>query len=123
MTRMETVHAQPPRRLVPDPAGYFVVYADARAQRLVVEHYLNTGVLGCVIDGTTPAAVYSEVVARNLVSRLDHAAYLGRELARAERSLETGEPYVQDRAAGEIEAPAATASSSCGCDPSKGCGA
>ena len=119
---METVHALPPRRLVPDPAGYFVVYADARAQRLVVEHYLNTGVLSCVIDGATPAAIYGEVVGRNLVTRLDHAAYLGRELARAERSLETGEPYVQDRAAGEIEQPTMSVSS-CGCDPSKGCGA
>lgn len=119
---METVHALPPRRLVPDPAGYFVVYADARAQRLVVEHYLNTGVLSCVIDGATPAAIYGEVVGRNLVTRLDHAAYLGRELARAERSLETGEPYVQDRAAGEIEQPTMSVSS-CGCAPSKGCGA
>ena len=120
---MATVHAQPPRRLVPDPAGYFVVYADGRTRRLVVEHYLNTGVLTCVLDGATPAALYSEVVARNLMTRLDHAAYLGRELARAERSLETGEPYVQDRAAGELEAPPLVASSSCGCDPSKGCGA
>lgn len=119
---METVHAQPPRRLVPDPAGYFVVYADTRTRRLVVEHYLNTGVLTAVLDGTTPAALYSEVVARNLVTRLDHAAYLGRELARAERSLETGEPYVQDRAAGEIEA-SPIAASACGCDPAKGCGA
>jgi tetrahydromethanopterin S-methyltransferase subunit A len=45
------------------------------------------------------------------LSRLDHAAYLGRELARAEHSLSTGEPYVQDRAAGEVEA----ATASCGC--------
>lgn len=117
---MESVHAQPPHRLVQDPAGYFVVYVDTRLRRLVVEHYLNTGVLTSVIDGTAPAAIYGEVVARNLITRLDHAAYLGRELARAERSLETGEPYVQDRAAGEIEAPS---TSSCGCDPSKGCGA
>lgn len=119
---METIHAQPPRRLVPDPAGYFVVYVDTRLRRLVVEHYLNTGVLSCVMDGATPAAIYAEVVARNLITRLDHAAYLGRELARAERSLETGEPYVQDRAAGEIETPSVTPGS-CGCDPVKGCGA
>lgn len=120
-TPMETVHATPPRRLIPDPAGYFVVYADARMQRLVVEHYLNTGVITCVIDGTTPAALYSEVASRNLITRLDHAAYLGRELARAERSLETGEAYVQDRAAGDIEISPVSAGS-CGCSPSKGCG-
>ena len=44
----------------------------------------------------------SRIIERNLLSRLDHAAYLGRELARAERSLETGELYVQDRASGEV---------------------
>ena len=41
-------------------------------------------------------------VDRNLVSRLEHAAYLGREVARAERSLASGEAYVQD-AASEAE--------------------
>jgi uncharacterized protein DUF4346 len=30
-----------------------------------------------------------------LLSRLDHAAYLGRELARAEHALTSGELYVQ----------------------------
>jgi Domain of unknown function (DUF4346) len=30
-------------------------------------------------------------ISRNLVSRLDHAAYLGRELARAEHALTSGE--------------------------------
>jgi tetrahydromethanopterin S-methyltransferase subunit A len=38
--------------------------------------------------------------------RLDHAAYLGRELARAEHALSSGDEYVQD-AAPEIGA--------CGC--------
>ena len=31
-----------------------------------------------------------------LVSRLEHAAYLGRELARAELALATGADYIQD---------------------------
>ena len=41
-------------------------------------------------------------IERKLLSRLDHATYLGRELARAERSLLSGEPYVQDRGPGAI---------------------
>lgn len=97
--------ASEPKRLIPDPAGFFVVYPDGDRQRLVLEHYANAGVLDCVLEGRTPAALYSEVVARSLISRLDHAAYLGRELARAEDSLRTGEPYVQDRAAGELAPP------------------
>jgi len=100
---VEVVRAAEPRRLVPDPAGFFVVYPEPRTGALVVEHYQNRGALTCVVEGCTAAAVYAEIVARGLVTRLDHAAYLGRELGRAERSLETGEPYVQDRAAGEPE--------------------
>ena len=93
--------AAEPKRLVPDAAGFFVVYPDRERRRLVVEHYTNAGLLDCVIEGRTPAALCSEAIARSLVSRLDHAAYLGQELARAERCLLTGEPYVQDRAPGD----------------------
>lgn len=108
---VETVRAAEPRRLVMDPAGFLVVYPDARGRRLVVEHYTTAGALDCVVEGTTPGAVTAAVLERNLVSRMDHAAYLGRELARAERSLAAGEPYVQDRAPGAIGAP----EESCGC--------
>lgn len=100
--RVEVVEATKPRRLTLDEAGYFVVYPERRAHRLVVEHYTNAGVLDCVIEGETPGAIYYTMIERKLITRLDHAAYLGRELARAERALETGEPYVQDRACGEI---------------------
>lgn len=91
-----------PRRLVPDPAGYFVVYPDARRACVLVEHFTNAGVLDCVLEGKTSPALYAEIIERGLITRLDHAAYLGRELARAEHSLRTGQPYTQDRAAGEI---------------------
>jgi tetrahydromethanopterin S-methyltransferase subunit A len=98
---VEAVRAKDPARLVSDPAGFFVVYPDPGRQRLVAEHYSNDGVLDCVIEGATPAAVYTEIIERKLISRLDHAAYLGRELAHAERATRTGERYVQDRAPGE----------------------
>lgn len=115
---VETVTATESRRLIPDPAGYFVVYPDHREQKLVTEHYRNDGTLSVVLEGTSAAAVYSAIVTRELITRLDHAAYLGRELARAEHSLATGERYVQDRAAGELEPevqPVAT--NPCGCGP------
>ena len=102
---VETVHAQEPQFYKSDPAGFFVVYPDRRAKRLVIEHYTNAGVLDCVVEGGTPVAVYGEIVKRGLVSQLDHAAYLGRELATAERTLRTGEPYTQDRAPGEPMSP------------------
>lgn len=123
---VERIQASEPNRLTLDKAGYFVVYPDARAKRLVVEHYTNQGVLDCVLEGGSTGALYSEAIERQLLTRLDHAAYLGRELARAERSLLDDTPFIQDAAPGELAAPAAVTAcnSSCGCSsaPStKGC--
>ena len=116
-SRIEMISATEPRHLVTDPAGFFVVYPDASRQRLIVEHYTVAGVLDSVVAGSTPAAVYTEVIERHLLTRLDHAAYLGRELALAERSLLTGERYVQDRAPGE---PGTTSKEACGCESHAG---
>ncbi len=111
-----------PEKMVSDPAGYFIVYVDRPKRKLLLEHYQNTGVLDVIVEGTSAAEIYIPVIERQFISRLDHAAYLGRELARAEFSLGTGEPYVQDAAPEarsslpETDAPS-TKTSSCGCGP------
>jgi tetrahydromethanopterin S-methyltransferase subunit A len=87
-----------PERMVPDPAGYLVVDVDRRRRLLALEHYRKDGVLDAVIEGRTAAELIAPAVEQGLVSRLDHAAYLGRELERAERALAAGEPHVQDAA-------------------------
>lgn len=97
---VEVIQAAEPLGLTLDEAGYFVIYPDRKRSILTVEHYTNAGTFDCVIEGRTPSAIYSTVIERGLVTRLDHAAYLGCELARAEESLKTGRPYVQDRAPG-----------------------
>jgi tetrahydromethanopterin S-methyltransferase subunit A len=102
-----------------DPAGFFVIYSAKPPRPLILEHYSVAGVLDCIIEGATPSAVWAEAISRKLLSRLDHAAYIGRELAVAERCARTGERYVQDRAPGErTEEPPDTG------DPAraKGCG-
>ena len=115
---VERIQAPEPMRLTLDKAGYFVVYPDTRSKSLVVEHYTNQGVLNCVLEGTSTGALYSEAIERQLVTRLDHAAYLGRELARAEQSLLSGQPFVQDAAPGELASPPKeSCSSGCGCTP------
>ena len=106
-----------PKKMVPDPAGYFVVYVDQSRRLLSLEHYRNNGMLDTVIEGKSAAELYTPSIERNLVSRLDHAAYLGRELARAEQALQTGELYVQDAAPESIEP---SIVSTCGCDASCG---
>lgn len=106
---VDRIQAAEPTRLTLDKAGYFVVYPDARTKRLVVEHYTNQGVLTCVLEGNSVGALYAEAIERQLVTRLDHAAYLGRELARAEQSLLHGTPFAQDAAPGELADSAAKA--------------
>lgn len=102
-----------PECMVSDPAGYFVVYPDRTRKRLLLEHYTDNGVLNVIIEGTHPAELYMSAIKSGLLSRLDHACYLGKELARGQRSLAAGEPYVQD-AAPERSAPPAVQSCGCG---------
>ncbi|MCB1933682.1 MAG: DUF4346 domain-containing protein [Candidatus Accumulibacter sp.] len=99
-SRVPVVQAMEPEHLISDPAGYLVLYPDRRSGRLVVEHYSSAGVMTHVFDGTTATALYSAVIEAGVISRLDHAAYLGRELARAEAALRAGSDYVQDKAPG-----------------------
>ena len=95
---IETVFVDKAEPLVLAPAGYFVIYPESRRCTLVLEHYTNEGVLDVVLEGHTAGEFYQAAISRRLVSRLDHAAYLGRELARAEQCLKDGMTYVQDRA-------------------------
>jgi tetrahydromethanopterin S-methyltransferase subunit A len=87
-----------PKKMISDPTGYFVIFIDRPRELLNVEHYKNNGVLTTIIEGRSAAQVYMTAIERGLLSRLDHAAYLGRELARAEHALSSGKPYVQDAA-------------------------
>ena len=87
-----------PSRLVGDPSGYFVIYVDRARRILSLEHYRNDGLLDTIIEGRTAAELYTPAIDQGLLSRLEHAAYLGRELGRAEYSLHSGVPFVQDAA-------------------------
>ena len=107
-----TVRGRLPQRVRLDPAGYLVVYPDHDRDLLMLEHYRNDGLLDLVVEGRRAAEVYATAVERGLVTQLDHAAYLGCELARAEQALQTGEAYVQDAA--PERASAATAAKCCG---------
>ncbi|MBX3680312.1 MAG: DUF4346 domain-containing protein, partial [Rhodocyclaceae bacterium] len=113
---IEAEHATEATRLVSDPAGYLVIYPDRQRRQLMLEHYDNTGVLTRIFQGETPAALYGTVITAGLITRLDHAAYLGRELARAEAALRDDTEYTQDKAPGASEpAEAEPPTPSCGC--------
>ncbi len=82
-----------------DALGMFKMSIDRKEGMLVAVHYLADDVAKPVnvIKGKTAEAVYAKALQLGLVSRLDHAAYLGLELAKAEISLRTGKEYVQDK--------------------------
>jgi tetrahydromethanopterin S-methyltransferase subunit A len=79
----------------PDPRGNFLIALEDG--QLVATHATTTGgPTGHRFVGRTAAEVYRAIVAAGLVSQLDHAAYLGAELARAEVALRAALPYRQD---------------------------
>ena len=94
-----------PKRMTSDPSGYFVIHIDKQKGIIWLEHYRNDGVLDSIIQGSKAVELYFPAIDKGLLSRLDHAAYLGGELARAEQSLISGEPYIQDRAPEEETLP------------------
>jgi tetrahydromethanopterin S-methyltransferase subunit A len=91
-----TLQGYLPDRLKCDPSGYFVIAIDPQREIIILEHYSNQGKLGTIIEGKSGPEIYHPAIECGLLSRLDHASYLGRELERAEQALKTGQPYVQD---------------------------
>jgi hypothetical protein len=105
-----------------DPEGYFIIYLDREAQLICAKHYTNIiSDKGLALDPATgepiptkgkverdPTTLFKGRTAKELciqlfesestylVSKLDHAAYLGREFSRAEFCLDSGIDYVQD---------------------------
>ncbi len=94
------VKAHRPERLALDPSGFFIIYPKKDEKRIYLEHYREDGTLNEIICGENPAFIVSTAIERGLVSRLDHAAYLGRELEKASLSMRYGFPYIQDSATG-----------------------
>jgi len=105
-----------------DPGGYFIIYLEREAGLICAKHFTNViDDRGLAIDPETgkviPAkgkvertqsTLFTGRTAKELcvaifeqtqhcpVTRFDHAAYLGRELVRAESALISGQEYVQD---------------------------
>lgn len=105
-----------------DPGGYFIIYIDSESEYIYAKHFTNAiNEKGLAVDPETgkplptrgkvertPTQIFQAKTAKelcieifetpetSLVTKLDHAAYLGREFMRAEKALATGQAYVQD---------------------------
>lgn len=104
---IETIEAEKNKRMVKDPKGFFVIFIDKTRREVVVEFYegvsktqkkdkIDTGKLVAVLCGRDAEAICHTVAREKLVSRLEHAAYLGREIQKAETALKLKTEYVQD---------------------------
>lgn len=96
--RVPQIEASRPEKLILDPSGFFITYPRKDEGKIYLEHYRADGTLNEIIYGEDPAMIASTAIERGLVSRLDHAAYLGREIEKAYLSMIYGFQYIQDRA-------------------------
>lgn len=94
----EVIHAE--KRMKPklDRAGYFVILPLKGKGVLSVEHYSNDHRLLRMIEGKDAAGIYVTIIRNGWVTEMAHAAYLGKELARAELSMKLNFKYIQDGA-------------------------
>jgi tetrahydromethanopterin S-methyltransferase subunit A len=97
-TAPKIVATDPDGTVEMDRAGYFVIVPLTDRGVINVEHYAYDNTLLRVIEGTNTRAIYHTIIAEGWVTELSHAAYLGRELAKAELSMQKGFKYVQDGA-------------------------
>jgi dihydropteroate synthase-like protein len=78
-----------------DPAGYFKIFSSYRTGQVIAAHYSNAHELLGVYAAASGETMCKYLVRQKLVTLLDHAAYLGRELAKAESCAKTGGNYFQ----------------------------
>ena len=104
---IDPIEAEKNSRLILDPKGFFVIFIDKARKEIVVEFYEgvskkgdpkkpDTGKLMAIVCGRDAEALCHTIVRENLVSRLEHATYLGREIQKAQTALVTGLKYEQD---------------------------
>ncbi|MFH0850260.1 MAG: dihydropteroate synthase-like protein, partial [Candidatus Bathyarchaeota archaeon] len=93
----EVVQGSENEEYKPDEAGWFKVQVDRGAGKIVALHYPpGREEPATIIKGDDARIVYQTVVRLGLITKLDHAAYLGKELAKASIALRLGRSYQQD---------------------------
>lgn len=92
------IQANEPTAIKLDSAGYFVILTQPDKQMIRVEHYGYDNRLLRIIEGKNARSIYWTIIENSWVTLLSHAAYLGKELTRAELSLSAGGAFIQDGA-------------------------
>ena len=79
-----------------DSKGYFLIRINREKNQIEVGFCETGNVVKLIIVGKTPEKIYHAIFKEGLVTKFDHAAYLGKELEKAYIALETNSEYIQD---------------------------
>ncbi len=88
------IHASAKRKFKLDQKGFFKIFVDK--YEIVAVLYAGRDPK-IVIRGKTAEEICDEIIERGLISNIEHAAYVGRELQKAEIALRTGRSYLQEK--------------------------
>jgi len=80
---------------IQDPKGYFTIKPFSSRGKIYVRYYKNNK-LKYTFSGINTSQIVQKLIEKGLISRLDHAAYLGKEIEKAIIALKNNLDYVQD---------------------------
>ena len=89
-------HYDSRKEWIMDKKGFFTIKPFPEEGVIRVRYYDAKHRLRLVIEGKNAEEIYNTIVREKLISRLDHAAYLGSELQKAELAMKYNKKYVQD---------------------------
>ena len=84
------------KEFVLDPKGYFLIRVDKEKKLIEIAHCGKRNAVEVIIRGKKPIEIYQMAIKQGLITRMDHAAYLGRELQKAYIALQLHLEYIQD---------------------------
>ncbi len=85
--------------------SFFVIDVDHDKKFIQVQCYeatrnnsnIKSGKLRMIFNGKSGIDIYRAILHHDFITHMDHAAYLGYELARAEQSLKSSTKFIQDK--------------------------
>ncbi|MFO7791362.1 MAG: DUF4346 domain-containing protein [Candidatus Saliniplasma sp.] len=102
MKEIEKIKAEEKKKVEFDEKGFFVIFID---DEITAEHYKNvhkggkleveTGEIDKIITGKDAKSICDTMIREDMISRLDHMAYVARELQKAEIALKNDLEFVQ----------------------------
>jgi ferredoxin len=84
------------KEFILDKKGYFLIRIVPDKKLIEVGFCGSKNKIELIVFGKKPIDVYTNILREDVISRPEHAAYLGRELQKAYIALQLGLPYVQD---------------------------